>query len=176
MDNSNDAEIALYRAGTFDFDDASMLIDYMQWGQGNHRRARVADTAGVWVATEFVAAPADGESLQYVDNGSPGAGNWVVGTPSPNAQNVLNTSVEEDVQLPDDFTLLGNFPNPFNPSTTIVYELNKPGHASLSVYNVLGKKISTLFDGRQGVGRYEFVWDGTDRRDGLHRERSRRDG
>lgn len=162
--NSNDAEIGLYEAGTFDFNDATKMLDYIQWGAGNHTRASAAEEAGIWVASEFVPAPAVGQSLQYVDNSSTGAGNWMVGSPTPNSANTQATSIEEGSEVPDDFALLGNFPNPFNPSTTIVYELNQPGQITLSVFNVLGQNVVDLFDGSQPAGRYEFVWDGKDAR------------
>ena len=162
MNNTNDAEIGLYAAGTFDFDDTSLLMDYMQWGTGMHRRARVAEAKGIWVESEFVPAPSPGESMQYVDNSSPGAGNWVVGPPTPNAETMVVTSVEEEKVVPDSFELIGNFPNPFNPATTIVYEVHRPGKVTLSIYNVLGQEVVTLFDGEQHVGRYEFMWDGKD--------------
>ena len=160
--NTNDAEVGLYEAGTFDFDDTSMLIDYMQWGSGMHRRARVAEAKGIWVESEFVPAPGSGESAQFVDNGSPGAGNWVVGPPTPGAENMVNTSVEKEYEVPGAFELLGNFPNPFNPTTTIVYELHQPGQVTLRIYNILGQKVVDLFEGGQSIGRYEFVWDGKD--------------
>jgi len=164
MNDTNDAEIGLYEAGTFDFDDDTMLIDYMQWGVGDHRRARVAEAAGIWTASEFIAAPSTGQSMQYVDNGTPGAGNWVVGDPTPGEENAVSTSVDNELSVPGDFSLVGNFPNPFNPTTTIVYELRRPGEALLSVYNILGQKVTDLFSGNQVAGRYEFVWDGRDDR------------
>ncbi|MBX2820565.1 MAG: T9SS type A sorting domain-containing protein [Rhodothermaceae bacterium] len=162
--NTNDAEVGLYNAGTFDFDDETRLIDYMQWGVGDHRRARVAETAGIWTASEFVAAPSAGQSMQYVDNGVPGAGNWVLGDPTPGEENGVATAVENEQSIPSDFSLVGNFPNPFNPTTTIVYELGRSGEAALSVYNILGQKVIDLFSGSQLAGRYEYIWDGRDDR------------
>ena len=159
--NLNDAEIGLYEARTFDFNDASKLLDYMQWGSGNQTRSQVAQGAGLWVASEFVPAPGEGLSMQYIDNGEAGAGNWAVGVPSPNGPNVLSTSIGQSKILPTAFELVGNFPNPFNPQTTVVYELNHPGRVTLSVYNVLGQKVTDLFVGDQLPGRYEWVWDGT---------------
>lgn len=164
MNNSNDAEIGLYESGTFDFNDPTKVLDYMQWGNASHTRAGAAVSAGVWVANEFVAAPSAGESLQFIDNGAPGSGNWVLGAPSPNGENVLLTSIEDAARVPGDFTLIGNYPNPFNPSTTIMYELNKPGYIALTIYNVLGQRVITLFEGQQGLGTFELAWDGKNAR------------
>ena len=56
--------------------------------------------------------------------------------------------------------LFGNYPNPFNPSTTIRYSLGKSGHAELAVFNSLGQKIRTLAEGPQTVGAHTVQWDG----------------
>ncbi len=53
-----------------------------------------------------------------------------------------------------------NFPNPFNPRTTIVYELAKPQSVRLSIYALDGKLVRLLEDGFRAEGRYELVWNG----------------
>lgn len=62
--------------------------------------------------------------------------------------------------VPLAYTLEQNFPNPFNPSTTIRYALNKRSDVSLSIYNLLGQKVKTLVSGEQTTGTYSVVWDG----------------
>jgi hypothetical protein len=55
-----------------------------------------------------------------------------------------------------------NYPNPFNPSTTIKYSMPKAGHLSLNVYNVRGQLVKTLIDGNRPAGADQtIVWDGT---------------
>lgn len=58
--------------------------------------------------------------------------------------------------------LLGASPNPFNPSTMIMYELATPGHVTIAVYDVGGRLVRTLVDGHVGPGRHEVMWNGLD--------------
>ncbi|RPJ46154.1 MAG: M28 family peptidase [Candidatus Latescibacterota bacterium] len=58
--------------------------------------------------------------------------------------------------------LFGNEPNPFNPSTTIRFELPAGGAAELAVFDVSGRLVRKLLDGKAAAGRHEVVWDGTD--------------
>lgn len=60
----------------------------------------------------------------------------------------------------DSFVLFPSYPNPFNPVTTIRYQLAEPATVKLSVYNVSGQLIRTLFQGEQSVGVYQQHWDG----------------
>ncbi len=61
------------------------------------------------------------------------------------------------------FVLKQNYPNPFNPTTTIEFVLNKSGFAKvkLEVYNMLGQRVKTLYNGVLDAGTYKFQWDGT---------------
>lgn len=58
--------------------------------------------------------------------------------------------------------LLDAYPNPFNPSTTIQVQMAEAGPAKLIIYNVLGQKVKTLFDGNLQPGSKKFVWNGKD--------------
>jgi len=64
--------------------------------------------------------------------------------------------------LPSEFRLSQNFPNPFNPSTTIRYELPRSEEIALAVYNLTGQRIATLASGFLEAGRYSPRWDGRD--------------
>lgn len=61
--------------------------------------------------------------------------------------------------LPDTFMLHQNFPNPFNPSTTFRFELPIERRVQLTIYDMLGRKISTLVDSKLRAGIHERVWD-----------------
>jgi len=65
---------------------------------------------------------------------------------------------------PTEFALLQNFPNPFNPETTIKYNVAEGGNVSLRIYNVVGQVVRTLVAEQQSAGRYTVRWSGNDDR------------
>ncbi|MCK4656520.1 MAG: T9SS type A sorting domain-containing protein, partial [candidate division Zixibacteria bacterium] len=75
-----------------------------------------------------------------------------------------NTDFTEDPQLPSTYLLHQNSPNPFNPSTSIAFELPDADHVKLAVYNILGQKVITLVDEYLGQGSHSVRWDGGDSR------------
>ena len=89
-----------------------------------------------------------------------------IAVPNFNANTIsfieLTVSVKDDFRQSDVFDLKQNFPNPFNPSTTIVYELTSNGYVSLSIYNILGQEVRTLVSGFQTAGNKAVRWDGRD--------------
>jgi hypothetical protein len=58
---------------------------------------------------------------------------------------------------------LSNRPNPFNPSTEIVFGREQPGEVSLRIYDLRGRLVTTLFEGRAPAGEQRLVWNGLDR-------------
>ncbi|MBC6949390.1 PKD domain-containing protein [candidate division KSB1 bacterium] len=72
------------------------------------------------------------------------------------------TSVQrESDNMPDEFTLLPNYPNPFNPETTIRFYLPKTSNVVLSIYDVLGIKVCTLAIQKYAAGWQQVKWTGT---------------
>jgi hypothetical protein len=63
---------------------------------------------------------------------------------------------------PRDFKMLQNFPNPFNPTTTISYDLPKRTEVNLKIYNVIGQEVRTLVNETQSSGHKSVVWNGKD--------------
>lgn len=72
---------------------------------------------------------------------------------------ILVTDVEETVALPSVFTLFQSYPNPFNPSTTIQYELREAAFIDLEIYDLLGRSVTVLVHERKQAGVYESVFD-----------------
>lgn len=74
----------------------------------------------------------------------------------------ISTLVKSENALPETDRLDSNYPNPFNPSTTIRYALSRPGRAEISIVDVTGKRIRTLVNGIQNSGIHTVEWDGKD--------------
>jgi len=65
--------------------------------------------------------------------------------------------------LPKNLALQQNFPNPFNPGTTIQYNLPGAGPVSLKIYDMAGQVVRHLVDQQQVAGSHQAVWDGLDK-------------
>lgn len=94
---------------------------------------------------------------------------------SPLVEIPVTMFVEEVLALDDDInnipralTLANVYPNPFNASTSISYSLPEQGNVSLEVYNLLGQKVVTLFDGYQSAGYHNCIWDASDVSTGIY--------
>lgn len=72
----------------------------------------------------------------------------------------VRSGVNNAIADPASYALLHNYPNPFNPSTEIRYNLSKAASVELTVYNLLGKETRQLFSGMQAEGSHSVVWDG----------------
>jgi hypothetical protein len=58
------------------------------------------------------------------------------------------------------YSLDNNYPNPFNPTTTINYSLASSGKVNISVYNILGQEVATLINKYQHAGEHRVAWNG----------------
>jgi len=88
--------------------------------------------------------------------------NW-----NPDNRPVIWGGVSEDdqvVEMPSKTILLSNFPNPFNPTTSIRYQVSgiEPKHVKMNVYNVRGQRVRSLFNEYREPGYHSVVWDGRD--------------
>ncbi len=84
---------------------------------------------------------------------------------APMSSVLLNISVKNNTtqELPADFKLYRNYPNPFNSSTTISYDLPTACHLSLRIYDVNGHLVKILQNGHQTAGHHSISWDGTNK-------------
>jgi photosystem II stability/assembly factor-like uncharacterized protein len=132
-------------------------------------RVYSATAEGVLVSTD------DGTTWEDISGGIPNSSTWslvitsnnnvYVGTFTSGVCRRFSSSITSVSDLPGVLpaaTLLyDNYPNPFNPSTTIRYELARFSEVKLSVYDVLGREISMLVNEEQPAGRYSVKWDAT---------------
>jgi len=71
-------------------------------------------------------------------------------------------AVETASAIPQAYYLSVNFPNPFNPTTSIRYDLPEPSYVSVVIYDILGREVRTLLDSREDAGFKSVVWDSKD--------------
>lgn len=81
---------------------------------------------------------------------------------------VLNSTEDEDKSVPSVVELSQNYPNPFNPSTNIEFGIPKTAQVTLTIYNTLGQRISTLVDSRLTPGSYSIPWDASQYTSGVY--------
>ena len=93
----------------------------------------------------------DNDGLIYVADGEGGVLIVRFDEPSSVPQNNI-------VEIPSQFVLQQNFPNPFNPSTRIKYTLRKSNHIVLNIYNLSGQEVATLVNEFQPAGEYQITW------------------
>ena len=86
-----------------------------------------------------------------------------VGKPIPSVR-VAN----EDIELPHSTVLHQNYPNPFNPTTTLSFELDRAVPVTLTVYDVLGRKVETLVDATLSSGPHAYTWNAQNASSGVY--------
>ncbi len=79
-----------------------------------------------------------------------------------------STSVSENTTRPDRIVLYQNYPNPFNPNTIIRYQISNPKFVSIKIYDLSGKEVKTLVNGKQNTGSYEIEFDGSSFASGIY--------
>jgi len=70
-------------------------------------------------------------------------------------------SNDEINQLPQAFNLYNNYPNPFNPVTTLRYDIPENSHVTITIYDMLGRQVKTLINQTQDAGYRSIIWDAT---------------
>ncbi|MFH1734719.1 MAG: SBBP repeat-containing protein [bacterium] len=112
----------------------------------------------VWAESGF---PFTKEGTNFFDGFVPFA---VDGAPNPFDRIDENLIVE----APSNYSLEGAFPNPFNPTTAISYQLSALSHVNLSVYDVAGRKVAELVNGYRDAGLHEVTFDATGLASGVY--------
>lgn len=107
----------------------------------------------------------NGEELQDPN------GTWQIGQPAPGDPSLVTlpgvasdfpTSIAVLSTLPNKFELAYNYPNPFNPSTTIEFSVPEQSNVKIQIYNATGTLVSELVNDMFGAGTYRTVWNAKD--------------
>jgi len=81
----------------------------------------------------------------------------------------LDTGVNDtEADIPASFKLLQNVPNPFNPKTTIFYELPEACHVHMAIHNLRGQEVSVLVEEHKGAGMHTIIWDAKNAPSGVY--------
>ena len=83
----------------------------------------------------------------------------------------INIAIDEPYnmpEIPNDFNLYSNYPNPFNPETKIKYEIPMNLYVKLNVYDIVGRHVKTLINNNTNAGSYEVTFDGSDLASGIY--------
>ena len=126
------------------------LDDYPVWSEyeANQRDVFFINNEG-FIDTSFSItpySPSSIEDVQYIKN--------II-------LEIKNTSLSIDDKLkPESFTLRSNYPNPFNPTTNIAYDLSKNSFVNISIFDIDGKKVRTLLNRFQSEGYNTIIWNG----------------
>ena len=86
---------------------------------------------------------------------------------SPEKTAVINVkegnAIEETSGIAEGFELKGNYPNPFNPETTVSYTLDRDMNISLTVFDTTGRMVTAIDRGFKKAGKYSVQWNGKDK-------------
>lgn len=123
--------------------------------------------SGTWFSDGYLAID-QGPIIVMIENYRSGL-LWNLFMANPEIQSALTaigftadpaTDVNDESIEVNDFELLGNYPNPFNPVTSIVFNLPSEQRVTISIFNHLGEKINDLVDQVFNSGKNIVVWDG----------------
>ena len=117
-----------------------------------------ADSSGTAVfSLDFGVQDEDVSYGRYPD----GSDSWQQMNPTPGATNTNELGLDDDVTIPEQYTLHQNYPNPFNPRTSIRYDLPDNERVNIIIYDMLGRQVKQLVDEYQDAGFKSIIWDAT---------------
>ena len=140
------------------------------FGQEIEKSVTPGGTESFW-GPALASMDSDGDGFTNGEELQDPNGTWTEGTANPgNSTLVTNpgdpnshppiTAVEDELFKPNSFALHNNFPNPFNPSTKITFDIPNTSNVRLDIFNSLGEYIITLVNQNYSPGKYVTVWNG----------------
>ena len=97
-----------------------------------------------------------------------GSSGWSGISQFKTAQDTILAVENSDLEIPKEYYVEQNFPNPFNPSTVISFGLPKDGITSLKIYNILGQEIAEIVNEYLAAGNYKFEFNGSELSSGMY--------
>ena len=92
----------------------------------------------------------------------------VSGTTFGTVNPTITSNLTITAELPTEFKMYDNYPNPFNPTTSIKYDIPSNSFVKIAVYDVTGKLVETLVNDNMQAGRYEATWNGSNFASGVY--------
>jgi hypothetical protein len=111
----------------------------------------------------------DAQSYQHAENGYPvGNLNFFPELREKWGRGEVLVSVDKPDEMPGNYRLVGNYPNPFNPTTNIVFELASATEVNIDIFNILGQRVASLPLGLRSVGQHEVSFDASNLSSGTY--------
>jgi hypothetical protein len=109
-----------------------------------------------------IAPDGNGPTLALIDSHQDNANplNWTTssGHGTPGASNIPSSLDQTNANQATSFTLDASYPNPFNTSTTIKFRLNKPNRIKIEIFDLSGRLVTVLWNGRLTTGQHALQW------------------
>ncbi|MFQ3598401.1 MAG: T9SS type A sorting domain-containing protein [Chloroherpetonaceae bacterium] len=110
----------------------------------------------------------DGDYLKAFNLAGNEFGQFAIATKTTRNPLAAQLNVQKTSNNAKSYTLAQNYPNPFNPTTTIQYALPNAGNVSLKIYDVLGREVANLVNGRQAAGEYTVQFNAANLASGIY--------
>ncbi|MDP3682752.1 MAG: T9SS type A sorting domain-containing protein, partial [Ignavibacteria bacterium] len=109
-------------------------------------------------------------AAKYPDDDLVFESKYLLGEVDPNSRQQTTSPqiAQSELITPTEYELEQNFPNPFNPATTVTYQLPKSGSVSLKIFDILGNEVKTLVNGQKEMGRYTVQFDASSLASGMY--------
>jgi photosystem II stability/assembly factor-like uncharacterized protein len=166
-------QLTSYPAGfhSIFFTDANSAIAAGGKGWGDHEGEIISTTDGgaTWVS-QLSVYPSGLYSVFFTDasNGTVVGANGTILRTTTGGVPWIKDDQKNDGYSPQHFILSPNYPNPFNPTTTIEFDLPKSSEVRLKIFNILGEEVVKLVSDRLSAGSYSYEWDASSLASGVY--------